>query len=165
GSLRTLALYPTNIGYSTITIFITGGALAGQRSFHYAASMDPRGGGRFHTGISDASSAMPIDANYMLVADDENQTLRIYSRSNSGAAVVQTDMNPFLGLTDFYPDGTPREVDLEGSARVGNRIYWIGSHSHSRDFDVRTNRARIFATDISGAGTNSTLTFLGHYDF
>ncbi len=165
GSLRTLAIYPINIGYSVITVTITGGALAGHSSFSYAASRDALGTGRFHTGISDASSAMPIDPNYMFVADDENQTLRIYSRSNSGAAMVQTDMNPFLGLADLYPDGTPREVDLEGSTRVGNRIYWIGSHSHAQDADVRTNRGRIFATDISGTGTNSTLTFVGRYDY
>jgi hypothetical protein len=165
GSLRFLAIYPTNIGYSIITITVTGGAVAGQSSFRYAASMDARGAGRFHTGISDASSAMPIDANYMFVADDENQILRIFSRSNSGPAVVQTDMNPFLGLTHLYPDGSPREVDLEGSTRVGNRIFWIGSHSHAQDADVRTNRGRIFATDVSGTGTNSTLTFVGRYDY
>ncbi len=165
GSVRTLAIHPTNIGYAMITITVAGNALTGESTFRYAASMDARGGGRFHTGISDASSAMPIDASYMLVADDENQVLRIYSRSNSGAAIVQMDMNPFLGLADLYPDGTPREVDLEGSTRVGNRIYWIGSHSHAQDAEVRTNRARIFATDISGNGTNSILTFVGRYDY
>lgn len=165
GSTRTLAIHPTNVGYSTITITVAGNTLVGQSSFRYAASRDLRGAGRFHTGISDASSAMPIDASHMFVADDENQTLRIYSRSNSGAAVVGINMNPFLGLTHLYPDGTPREVDLEGSTRVGNRIYWIGSHSHAQDADVRTNRGRIFATDVSGTGTNSTLTFVGRYDY
>ena len=132
GGARTLALFPTNVGYSTITVSVSDGVLTGQRTFDYAASRDLRGGGRFYTGVSDASTALPIDANTMLVADDENQTLRLFSRSNSGPAIAGFNMNPFLGLTDLYDDGTPKEVDLEGSTRVGNRIYWIGARSAAR---------------------------------
>ena len=165
GGLRTLALHPTNVGYATITITVTGGAVAGQPSFPYAASEDLRGGGRFFTGVSDGSTAIPIDASYMLVGDDENQVLRIYSRSNSGAALVEFDVNPFLGLLDFYPNGTPKEIDLEASTRVGSRIYWLGSHSHAFNAEVRTNRGRIFTTDLTGTGTNITLTFAGRYDY
>ena len=165
GGARTLALFPTNVGYSTITVSVSDGVLTGQRIFDYAASRDLRGGGRFHTGVCDASTALAIDANTMLVGDDENQTLRLYSRSNSGPAIAGFNMNPFLGLTDLYSDGTPKEVDLEASTRVGNRIYWLGSHSHSYDAEVRTNRGRVFTTDLSGTGTNSALTFVGRYDY
>lgn len=165
GGARTLAIYPTGVGYATITISVSDGTMTGVGHLEFAASEDLRGGGRFHTGVSDASTAMAIDAGYMLVGDDENQVLRVFSRSNSGAALVQFDMNPFLGLEDFYPTGKPREVDIEGSTRVGNRIYWIGSHSHSRDFLIRTNRARIFTTDLAGSGTNISLSYMGRYDY
>ncbi|HTD67575.1 MAG TPA: hypothetical protein VK846_13700, partial [Candidatus Limnocylindria bacterium] len=165
GSQRTLAIFPTNVGYSTITITISGGPVEGRVKFAYAASRDDRGGGRFHTGVSDGSPAMAIDANYMFAGDDENQILRIFSRSNSGPALVQFNLNPYLGLVDFYDDGTPREIDLEASTRVGDRLYWIGSHSHAQDAEVRTNRGRIFATDLAGSGTNVSLSFVGRYDY
>ena len=165
GSVRTLMIHPTNVGYSTITITVVGSVTVGQSLFPYAASRDTRGGGRFHTGVSDGSTALAIDASYMIVGDDENQVLRVYSRSNSGAALVEFNVNPFLGLLDLYADGTPKEVDLEASTRVGNRLYWTGSYSHSADSEVRTNRGRLFATDLAGSGTNVTLTFAGRYDF
>ncbi len=165
GAARTLTLLPTNNGYATITITVAGNFLTGSASLLYAASFDRRGGGRFHTGASDASTAQPLDANYLLVGDDENQVLRLFSRSNSGAALVEFNLTPFLDLRDFYDDGTPREVDLEGSTRVGNRVFWLGSHSHSRDAEPVTNRARVFGTDVTFAGTNSTVNFAGRYDY
>lgn len=165
GATRTLALLPTNNGYAGITITVAGNFLTGQASFRYGASWDFRGGGRFHTGVSDASTAMPIDANYMFVGDDENQVLRIFSRSNSGAALVEFSMNPFLDLNDLYGDGRPREVDIEGSTSVGNRLFWLGSHSHSRDAELVTNRSRVFGTDVVFAGTNSTVSNVGRYDY
>jgi hypothetical protein len=36
------------------------------------------------TGISDASTAYPIDANWMIVGDDENQLLRLFNRTRPG---------------------------------------------------------------------------------
>ena len=91
----------------------------------------------------------------MFVGDDENQTLRLYSRTRSGGPVAQFDVNPFLALVDFYSDGTPKEVDIEASTHAGDRVFWLGSHSHGFDHAARTNRARLFATDVAGAGTNS----------
>jgi hypothetical protein len=165
GAARTLTVQPNGVGYATITVRVSDGQLTGERSFELAASADARGNGRFHSGASDGSTAFAINPEWMLMGDDENQIIRLYSRSNSGPAVKVFDLNPFLGLTDFYDDGRPKEVDIEGSTVMGNRIFWTGSHSHAGDAEVRTNRARIFATDIMLAGSNSTLTFLGHYDF
>ena len=164
GGTWRLTINPTGVGYSDIIISASNGVLAGRSILHYAASAMGRSNAVWHTGISDASTAIPLDANWMLVGDDENQTLRIFSRTKSGGPVKGTDMNPFLGLTDLYEDGTPREVDIEGSTRVGNRIYWMGSQSHAYNAESRTNRGRIFATDLSGSGSNSVLKFHGRYD-
>jgi hypothetical protein len=165
GGLHTLVLNPIGVGYSDITLTVSDGAMTGKAVLHYAASAMGRPEGVWLTGVSDASTAYPLDANWMIVGDDENQTLRFFSRTQAGGPVAQTDLNPFLDLVDLYDDGTPREIDIEGSTHVGNRIYWIGSHSHGLDGAAKTNRARLFATDISGSGTNSTLTFLAHYNF
>ena len=165
GGTWRLTINPTGVGYSDIIISASNGVLAGRSILHYAASAMGRSNGVWHTGVSDASAAISLDANWMLVGDDENQSLRIFSRTKSGAAAKAIDMNPFLGLTDFYPDGTPKEVDIEGSTRVGNRLYWMGSYSHAFNGESRTNRGRIFATDLSLSGSNSTLKFVGRYDF
>src|SRR6185503_18002456 len=130
----------------------------------YAASAMGRPGGVFHTGTADASAAIPINAELMWVGDDENQIIRIYRRNASGLPIAQFNMTPFLGLTDVE-NGRPREVDIEGATRVGNRIFWIGAHSHANIAEGRTNRSRLFATDISGSGASSTLTYAGRYDF
>ncbi len=165
GAQRTLKIEPIGVGYSRIIITVSDGAQSSERAFDFGASVDERGNGRFHSGASDASTAYAIDARWMIAGDDERQVLRLYSRSNSDPAVATFDMNLFLGLTDLYDDGTPKEIDIEASTHVGKRIYWLGSHSHTGDLLIATNRARLFATDISGTGTNVALTYVGRYDY
>lgn len=165
GGLWHLGIEPVGVGYSEIVITVRDSVYTRHGFLSYAASAQGRPGAKWHTGVSDASTAIPIDANWMIIGDDENQSLRIYSRTRSGGPVAVKDVNPFLNIVDFYDDGTPREVDIEGSTRVGNRIFWIGSHSHAFNALERTNRARLFATDISKSGTNSQLKVLAHYDF
>lgn len=160
-----LSAEPVGVGYSEIAITVSDGVYSRRGFLAYAASTQGRLGAKWHSGVSDASTAIPIDANWMIVGDDENQILRYYNRTSSGGPAAASYTNPFLNIVDFYDDGTPREVDIEGSTRVGNRIYWIGSHSHAFNALERTNRARLFATDISGTGTNSQLKVRAHYDF
>jgi Protein of unknown function (DUF3616) len=46
-------------------------------------------------------------------------------------------------------NGKPTEADLEGSARIGDRIYWIGSHGRkTRDSSVDEHRWRLFSTEV-----------------
>jgi Protein of unknown function (DUF3616) len=161
----TLVIQPVGVGYSQIILTVSDGMYSRRGYLDYAASDPGRPGGKWHTSVSDASTAIAIDANWMFVGDDENQVLRIFSRTRSGGPVAGKDFSPLLNLVDFYDDGTPKEVDIEGSTRVGNRIYWLGSHSHAFNATERTNRARLFATDISGSGTNAQLKLLAHYDF
>ena len=164
GGQRILTINPIGVGYATIFVRVSDGVTTHEVSFPYAASDMGRPGGVFHTEISDASAAIPIDDSLMWIGDDENQIIRIYNRNASGPPVAGFDMGPFLGLTDIE-NGRPREVDIEGATRVGNRIFWIGAHSHANIAEGRTNRSRVFATDISGSGASSTLTYAGRYDF
>lgn len=163
-SQYSLGLDPIGIGYSLINLEATDGVATGRTSFRYAASELGDANTRYHFWVSDASTAIPIDSDYMFVGDDENETIRIYRRKESGPPVAGFDITPFLGLIE-YEGGNPREVDIEASTRVGNRIFWIGAHSHANIAEERTNRARIFSTDISGSGAASTLSYVGRYDF
>jgi len=55
------------------------------------------------------------------------------------------------------PKPEDAEADLEGAARIGDRIYWIASHSHSNKGNPRVDRYRFFATDIDGKGADISI--------
>src|SRR5690606_36535488 len=68
-------------------------------------------------GSADASTAMALDANWMVVADDEANVLRVYPR-DGGAAVLEWDFSvegPALG----------KELDVESSTRIGNLALFL----------------------------------------
>ena len=165
GSSRTLKITPVSVGYSDITLTVSDGVNTTAYIINYAASAAATvpAATRFHVGRSDASTAVSVDANYMFVADDENQALRLYNRNTSGVSVASFDYTSSLGLTDIS-GGIPREVDIESSAKSGSRIYWLGSHDNSSSGSNRPNRSRIFATDMSGTGSSAILTYVGRYD-
>ncbi len=165
GASRNLKITSIAEGFSTITVTVNNGSSTASYSINYASSLASTNVSttRFHTGTADASTAQMIDNNLMLVGDDENQALRMYDRNNSGLPVNSFNFTTSLGLTDIS-GGNPREVDIEASAKVGNRIYWMGSHSNSSGGGNRPNRSRFFATDITGTGNATTLSYIGRYD-
>jgi predicted extracellular nuclease len=164
GATRNVKITPVASGIAAVTVAVSDGVLSTNFVINYAASIASvsPANSRFTTGACDASSAIAIDANALLIANDEDQRLRLYPRGASGFNATQFDFTTSLALTDLS-GGAPREVDLEASTRVGNRIYWIGSHSNSSGGSARPNRSRLYATDASGAGTAATLTFVGYY--
>lgn len=165
GASRNLKISPNGVGLADISLSVSDGINSAAYVIRYAASaasLSPSST-RFFTGSSDASTAVAIDSQFMLVADDENQVLRLYDRSNSGLPIAGFDFTTSLALTDTSA-GVPREVDLEASLRVGNRIYWLGSLSSSSSGDYRPNRNRLFATDVSGSGATTSLSYVGRYD-
>lgn len=164
GGSRTLTIHPVGIGYSTITVAVSDGTTTRRTKFRYAASAVGGPSTRFHTAASDASTAFSLDAQWMIVGDDEDQGLRIYNRLRSGNPLAWFDFTSYLNLHDLE-DGSPREVDLEASTRLGNRIFWMGAHSHGALAAVKTNRSRIFATDLTGTGSSATLSFVGRYEW
>jgi len=94
------------------------------------------------SGAADASAAVVLDEDRVLVADDENNVLRAY-RIGGGPPVFTFDLSGGLDL-----EGDRPEVDIEAAARVGDRVYWISSHGRNRNGKWRPNRCRFFATDI-----------------
>ncbi|MFZ4813862.1 MAG: DUF3616 domain-containing protein [Phototrophicaceae bacterium] len=123
----------------------------------------------YMAGSSNASAAMILNKRLMVVADDEDQSLRLYPYRANGLPLKSyplsdaTPGSPPLHLTDIHRDGRISEVDLEGVTQVGNRLFWIGSHSHNDEGEVRPNRRRLFATDLHGEGIATTLMFVGYY--
>lgn len=90
-----------------------------------------------YEGLCDASAAVALDDDHFVVGDDETNTLYIFKRG-------VPDAKGHLPLSGAK--GIPKnkkEIDLEGAARVGERIYWIASHSKGEK-----KRRRFFMTEI-----------------
>ena len=101
----------------------------------------------YFSGACDASAAVALDYDLFVVANDEDNTLRVYSRLRPGPPLSQVNLTSFL-----RPEKTSEESDLEAAAQVGDRIYWITSHGRNAKGKERETRHRFFAT--TGAVTN-----------
>ncbi|MEW6158217.1 MAG: DUF3616 domain-containing protein [Verrucomicrobiota bacterium] len=109
-----------------------------------ASSKDSESADLVFHGMCDASAAVAIDHEFFAAASDEDSRIRIYRRSAGGPPVDVVDLSRVLDVTGRFP-----ETDLEGAARVGDRIYWITSHARNRDGKFRPNRYRFFATRLT----------------
>jgi hypothetical protein len=109
-----------------------------------------------YTGEGDASGAVAVTSNLFLVADDEDNTLRLYRNDMGGPPIKEFDCNAFLEVR-----GKSLEADLEAGARIGDRAFWIGSHGRNKNGKERPNRCRLFATDITVAGGEVSVTPVG----
>lgn len=164
GAQRRLRIVPIGIGYSTLRLELRDPeGRIGQYLIQYAASAAAAEPARvsFHTGASDASTALPVGEGLMFVADDENQMLRLYLRAQSGLPVAGFDFSTSLGLAG---GANPDEVDIEGSTRIGDRLFWMGSLGNNRSGAARPNRNRVFATTLGEADGLPSLDYLDRYD-
>ncbi|MBU4424855.1 MAG: ExeM/NucH family extracellular endonuclease [Gammaproteobacteria bacterium] len=103
---------------------------------------------------SDASAAIALDANYMVVGDDEASVLRVYDRAG-GTAVAEWSYATALG--------NGGELDLEAGTRIGDTLYFTGSHSNSKSGNESDTREYIFAVNVSGPGAQTTFTYVGKH--
>jgi hypothetical protein len=94
--------------------------------------------------MCDASAAAAIDAGHFVVADDEDNVLRVFSREG-GKALAEYDLSEFLGNSGKKK---AKEADLEGGAQIGTRTYWITSHGRNSKGKETPERQRLFATDV-----------------
>lgn len=96
-------------------------------------------------GMCDASAVVPLGQHFV-VADDEDNILRAYSRNHGGTPTSTFDLSLFLQVDSQSP-----EVDLEGAATLGDRVYWISSHARNKNGKERVSRRRFFATTLAGS--------------
>ncbi len=93
--------------------------------------------------MADASAGEWLGNNLIVVANDEDNLLRVYNVLSGGAPVVIWDFASMMALS-----GKSLETDLEGSAIIGTIIYWISSHAPNKNGKPRPNRRRFFATSV-----------------
>ena len=99
------------------------------------------------THMADASAGEWLGHGLFVAASDEDNVLRVYRLPQGGAPVAAWDLSPLMALDKKSP-----EMDIEGSAKIGDVIYWITSHAPNKEGKPRPNRRRFFATRV--AATN-----------
>lgn len=163
GASCNLKITPAAVGYSTITVTVNDGTFNTNYIISFAASAGTAGTA-WMTGIADASGAIPLDDDYMVMINDETNFLYVYNRHNDGLPVKRYDFNAgnVLGVGS-------EEVDLEAGVRsiaTPSRIYWLGSMSNSSNspFGSRPERNRLFAVTVSGAASDPSFAFVGFYN-
>lgn len=110
--------------------------------------------GPTYFGMCDASAAAVLEQSGFVMANDEDNVLRVFSRRDGGLARTSFDLNAHLRPVPDEP-----ETDIEGATWVNERIFWITSHGRNRDGKLRTSRYRLFATEF--VRTNGQLTLVG----
>jgi hypothetical protein len=105
---------------------LAAGAASGARAMEYK-------------GLCEASAGAFLDATHCAVASDETNTLHIYERGKPDPIGKGVDMEDFTGFD---------KSDLEGAAAIGDRVYWISSHSFSKKNKDKAERKVFFATKI-----------------
>ncbi|WP_447599734.1 DUF3616 domain-containing protein [Nitrospira sp. Nam80] len=109
-----------------------------------------------HFGMCDASAAVPVGPAMFVVANDEDNRLRVYRRDDPGAPVSSVDLTSFLNVGPKHP-----EADIEGATRIRDRIYWITSHGRNKNGKPRPSRHRLFATEVKVSGDQVTIVPVG----
>lgn len=75
-------------------------------------------------GMCDASGAIPLDERRFAIADDEENSIRIYDAERGGAPLA---VMPITGLEETHD-----EIDLEAATMVGSYGLWLASHGRTK---------------------------------
>lgn len=103
-------------------------------------------------GLCEASAGVFIDASHFAVASDETNRLQIYERGKPQPIGQGIDMEAFTSFD---------KSDLEAAAVIGDRVYWMSSHSFNGKGEDKSKRKVFFATKIVRAGGKPTLEAVG----
>jgi len=95
-----------------------------------------------HFGTCDASAAVPVGPALFVVANDEDNVLRVFHSDISGPPVQTFD------LKDCLSSETDGEADIEGGTWLGDRVYWITSHARSKKGKMEASRYQFFAVEF-----------------
>lgn len=117
------------------------------------------------TGMCDASGAVPVGPHQFVVADDEDNILRVYDATRGGPPLHALDVSMDLPLRKtpgpkrvVRADGALKkpkrapESDLEAATRLEGHAYWLTSHGRNSSGKMHPARFILFATTIPRPG-------------
>ena len=96
-----------------------------------------------HVGMCDASTAVAVGTGRFLVASDKDNKLRVYRADQSGKAVQTIDITDFMKL-----EKRNKEADIEASAVLGGKTFFITSLGRNKDGKFKLNRQQFFAVEV-----------------
>lgn len=98
---------------------------------------------------ADASAAVALDPERIIMADDEDNTLRVYNWNQPASNPInQTNVSTAIAVDPDHP-----ESDIEGATWYNGRVFWIASHGRSQYGDYWASRYRFFATTVAPDGS------------
>lgn len=104
-------------------------------------------------GLCDASAVTRIGDHIIVATDETNDdghnVLWLYRLGEPDGEAI--DLTPALGRKQA-------EADLEGVARIGRRLYWIGSHGANAKGKPKPARRVLLAVDIDDSGERPSVT-------
>jgi hypothetical protein len=102
-------------------------------------------------GACDASGAVALGGWKFVVADDEDNVLRIYDGRMGGLPLGTVDVSSWLGL-----GGEKRapELDLEAATSFQSRALWLASHGRRSSGKIAEPRLQLFATTLAEEASN-----------
>jgi hypothetical protein len=116
-------------------------------------------------GMCDASGAIALSRDVLLVADDEDNVLRAFDADRGGPPLWTADVSSALGIPlegkkhPHYP-----EIDLEAATVIGDRAYWMGSHARSASGKRKPERFVFFATSVPPPSAVERVEVVGQYE-
>ncbi len=159
-----LTFQPHGVGNQTL--YMTATAPDGRwvtDTVGYAASAATDATSRYLAGGSDASTGLDAGGGYMLVGDDEFNTIGLYPTDRSGLPLRSWDFTAVKDQDLWVGGNKMKERDIEASARAGDRAYWVGSNGNGKGGKAAPERNSLYATDITGSGAGTQLRYVGQY--
>jgi hypothetical protein len=111
-------------------------------------------------GAVDGSAGADVGGGFFVGATDENNKLRLYD-VKGGHSRKTLDVRVDAAVKSALGLKKVKECDLEGAAKIGDLIFWIGSHGRDEHAKEKKERQVLFATKLSGTGKDATLEIAG----
>src|SRR6516164_784856 len=111
-------------------------------------------------GAVDGSAGADVGGGFFVGATDENNELRLYD-VKGGPSLKTLDVGVEAAVKSALGLEKIDECDLEGAAKIGDLIFWIGSHGRNKDAQEKKERQVLFATKLRGVGKDAKLEIAG----
>jgi hypothetical protein len=89
-------------------------------------------------GAVDGSAAADVGDGFFVGATDEDNELRLYD-IKGGPSPKTLDVGVEAAVKSALAVEKIKECDLEGAAKIGDLIFWIGSHGRNKDAKEKKN--------------------------
>ena len=110
-------------------------------------------------GAVDSSAAADVGDGFFVGATDEDNEFRLYD-VKGGLSPRKLDVGVEAAVKSALGVEKIKECDLEGAAKIGDLIFWIGSTGETKCGGEKERRV-LFATKLSGSGKDAKLVIAG----